>query len=207
MLTTRQEAAEIASTILNRQAHGHEPIKVSTGCITSMMHTGILRHDNNRPYKEDLIAIFEATKVISRYDLPFVRVSLGPLSESGPTDPLLSTGEARKYAGLDISNPHNLTPEEFEATYKGIWPLGEENLREAALQKAFLLPAVKGFIHGSLIEIVTGYDLDLTTGRRWIHSRPLTQAERESLLPTGSGYKHLWLNIGKGPIAEVKTTD
>lgn len=199
-------AAEIATTILNQNPiNNNAPlVQVSGSCIKEMMATGILPHIKMKPIARELEAIFSTTRVVDGLHLPFARVSITSLGEGGETDPLPGTGKSRRWAGLDINNSRGLSQEEYEATYKGVWPLSEEKMREAMLASAFFLPSVKGFVHGSLIETVTGYHLDLATGRRWVESRKMTIAEREALLPTSTGAEHVWITVPQGAIAEVK---
>lgn len=199
-------AAEIATTILNQNLINTDVplVQVSGSCIKEMMATGILPHTKMKPIARELEAIFSSTRIVDGLQLPFTRVSITALGEGGKTDPLPGTGKSRRWAGLDINNTLGLSQEEYEAAYKGVWPLSEEKMREAMLASAFFFPSVKGFVHGSLVETVTGYHLDLASGRRWVESRKMTAAEREALLPASNGVEHIWVTVPQGAIAEVK---
>lgn len=199
-------AAEIATTILNQNPINTDTplVLVSGSCIKEMMATGILPHIKMKPIARELETIFSSTRIVDGLQFPFTRVSITALGEGGKTDPLPGTGKSRRWAGLDINNTLGLSQEEYEAAYKGVWPLSEEKMREAMLASAFFFPSVKGFVHGSLVETVTGYHLDLVTGRRWVESCKMTVAEREALLPASSGVEHIWVTVPQGAIAEVK---
>lgn len=199
---TLEKAAELATITINAANPGSTPATVKPACISDLIETGALPTTGDRPESADIQALFAATRIIDDLNVPWVRVSVAPLSESGACDQL-PNGQPRQWAGVDLNNTRGLSSAEVQAAYCGVWPVSEPDARKAMIEQAYYLPAIKGFIPGTLIGAVTGYYRDNTTGRRWFTTRNLIGAEHEHLFPTGSGYKHLWLTIGAGAVAGV----
>lgn len=176
---------------------------VSAGCIRDLVAAGRLESPTpglvNGTQVEQL---FTRTRVIDGTGLSVLRVSITPIGESGPCD-RLPDYSARRFAGWDFANRDNLSPTERIAGIEGVWPLSEETLRRASMLRAFFLPAMKGFVDGSLIRRVTGYHLDLVTKRRWVETQPLQGNEAEFILQREGGWEHAWVNVPRGPIASL----
>lgn len=202
------EAAREASAILREhglhlfdQTNSDMAPVVSGGCIRTLIQAhklppGLI-YD---PTWKSVYELFSRTRVITTVELNMIRVSISSLGDSIECDPL-PHGKARQFTGWDFANAHELPMDERRAGIEGVWPITEENLRIAARLNAWFFPSMKGFIDGSLIGKVTGYHLDLTTGKRWVHTRKPSPDELRELFHDNSNWSHLWLQIGQGPIA------
>lgn len=105
---------------------------------------------------------------------------------------------ARDHFGWDFSNEKKLPTDVRWAGIEGVWPISEENLRHATVMNSFFMPAMEGYVDGSLIRRVTGYRLDLASKRYWIQTRSLEDdKERALILPIKEKWEHAWLNVPK----------
>lgn len=202
------QAAREATAMLREHGmpQGHhtfsdaEPV-VSEGCIRTLIEAHkIPRGLIYDPTWASVFEVFSKTRVITANELNMIRVSISSLGDSIDCD-LLPNGKARRFTGWDFANVHELSMEDRRAGIEGVWPITEENLRIATRLNAWFLPSMKGFVEGSLIGKVTGYHLDLTTGKRWVHTRKPHPDELAELFHNNSQWSHLWLQVGQGPIA------
>lgn len=215
--TPLEEAAQLATEALNRQhpspsywlRYKDAPV-VSIACIRDLRDAGRLTDlRNGLVDAEEVQHIFERTRIIDGVGLSVLRVSITPLGPSGPCDPLPTpTGiRRRRFAGWDFLNRNQLDDAEQWAGIEGVWPISEKTARQASmpLHGTFFLPAMKGFVDGTLIRRVKGYHLDCTTNRRWIETEPLDNYTRPLILTrrgdTKECFKHVWINVPQGPIA------
>lgn len=208
-----ERAAQIATEELGYQQlspsyriHSKTSPVVSRSCVADLVTANRLTSPSPGLVSEkDVRNIFSRTRILDGTGLSVLRVSITPPSPGGPCDPIAPAGiEPRSQSGWDFANTAGLSSDDRWAGIAGVWPLSEETMRRAMRLEAYFLPAMKGFVDGSLIRRVTGYYLDLTSKRRWVQTRKIREEERSLILPSrpyGEPWEHAWLNIPQGPIA------
>ncbi|MCY1684540.1 hypothetical protein [Kocuria sp. SL71] len=205
------QAARLATGCL-RAANGINANQVtpvvSRGCIDDLIAMNFLTPSATSGLLDatEIERIFSRTRVLDGKDLSVLRVSIGPLKLSGPTDPVsLPTGvHPRRFSGWDFANTKNLTPDEAQAGIAGVWPLSEESARKAEAVNAIFAPAVKGFVAGDLVCQVIGYSIDLTTRRRWFKLDALTQLQHRYVFGSDGWWQHLWITVPRGAVAGIE---
>lgn len=200
-----------AANVLTLRNSGQEPPRVSSACISDLAAMNrFTRSDGaGKVDAREVDEIFSRTRLLDGVGLSVLRVSIGPLNTSSPCDTLrLADGfRRRRFAGWDFANIVGLTEEEALAGISGVWPMSEENARQAEAVGATFAPAVKGFVDGSLVRRVTGYTLDLTTRRRWFKTEQLTQFQRDAVFSQdrlGRDFEHLWISVPRGAVSGVE---
>lgn len=222
-LLSLDEAARVATEALNLQHPSpsywlryKEPPVVSVACIRDLRDAHRLQaFDNGHVDADEVQSIFMRTRIIDGVGLSVLRVSITPLRPSGPCDRLPDpTGfHLRPFAGWDFSNADGLTEQDRLAGIEGVWPISERAARiaSAPLNGTYFLPAMKGYVDGSLIRRVKGYHLDLTTNRRWIETEPLNDYTRPLILTrmgnSKASFENVWINVPQGPIATQADED
>lgn len=205
------QAARLATEFL-RAANGINSDQVtpvvSRGCIDDLIAMNFLTPSATSGLLDatEIERIFSRTRVLGGLELSVLRVSIGPLKPSGPTDLInLSTGvHPRRFSGWDFANTKNLAPDVAQAGIAGVWPLSEESARKAEAVNAIFAPAVKGFVAGDLVRQVIGYSLDLTTRRRWFKLDDLTQFQHSSVFGPDRSWQHLWITVPRGAVAGIE---
>lgn len=181
---------------------------VARACIEDLiaMHFLTPSSESGLVDPAEIQEIFSRTRVLGGLELSVLRVSIGPLKPSGPTDLInLSTGvHPRRFSGWDFANTKNLAPDVAQAGIAGVWPLSEESARKAEAVNAIFAPAVKGFVAGDLVRQVIGYSLDLTTRRRWFKLDDLTQFQHSSVFGPDRSWQHLWITVPRGAVAGIE---
>lgn len=187
MTITIPTAAALATECLRRKA---PHVVVSAGLIRDLVATHRLPSWVDGVDAADVEDLFSRTHVLDGCGLRAVRVSVGPMKESAAVD------SGRAWAGVDFANTRGLTKKEIRAGYCGAWPLSEREVAEAARGEDPLLPSLKGFVDASLSRRVVGGHLDLTTGRRWLETKKLTDDQRQVLFPNGA--IAAWITVPRG---------
>lgn len=200
-----------ASNDLTLRTSRQEPPRVTSGCISDLakMHRFTRSDAPGKVDAGEIDEIFARTRILDGVGLSVLRVSIGPLDESGPCDMLRFTDgfRQRRFIGWDFSNIEELSDEEAWAGISGVWAMKEENARQAEAVGATFAPAVKGFIDGSLVRRVVGYTLDLTSRRRWFKLEPLTKFQRDAVFSQdrmGRDFEHLWISVPRGSTSAIE---
>lgn len=200
-----QQASQIATEILTTQNTTDQTPVVSQKCIEELCDAHRLSSTGrNMVDRDEVEALFSATRVIDESVLDILRVSIKAAGPSGECDLVQPGNVVRPLAGWDFANTAGLSEKLRWAGILGVWPLSEKNAREAVLSSAYFMPSMRGFVDGSLIRCIDDYQLDLTSGRRWFEVRGLDTDQSQALFGaehSQTPWRHIWLRIPQGPIA------